>query len=95
MQSKTLHDERVKTIVVISCVIFAVLMVLALIVSLVSLASASARKANLERQLSELNIRIEQGMSDREYYKSDEYIEMIAREYLNMKGKDEITFVGK
>ena len=89
MQSKTLHDERVKTIVVISCVIFAVLMVLALIVSLVSLASAS------ERQLSELNIRIEQGMSDREYYKSDEYIEMIAREYLNMKGKDEITFVGK
>ena len=95
MQSKTLHDERVKTIVVISFVIFAVLMVLALIVSLVSLASASARKANLERQLSELNIRIEQGMSDREYYKSDEYIEMIAREYLNMKGKDEITFVGK
>lgn len=95
MQIQAQNREKVKVIIVAACVAFAVLLVISLIVSLVSLASASSRKARLERQLAELDVRLELGMSDLEYYKSDEYIEMIAREYLDMKGKDEISFVGK
>lgn len=95
MQITAKNREKVKVIVVSACVAFAVLLVISLIVSLISLASASSRRTRLEQQLSELNIRLELGASDLEYYKSDEYIEKIAREYLDMKGKDEITFVGK
>lgn len=95
MQVRTQNNERVKTIIVAACVAFAVLLVISLIISIVSLSSATRRRNGLEQQLKELNTQIEQGKFDREYYQSDEYIEMIAREYLNMKGKDEITFVGK
>ena len=94
MQIRAENREKVKIIVVAACAAFAVLMLISLIVGLVSLASAS-RKERLERQLADLNARLELGASNLEYYKSDEYIEMIAREYLNMKGKDEISFVGK
>ena len=38
---------------------------------------------------------IEQNDRDIAYYQTEEYIDRIAREYLNMQGKDEITFVGK
>lgn len=95
MEVRAENREKVKIIVVASCVVFAILMIVALIVSLVSLASASSRKNRLQRQLDELNTQIELNSATLEYYKSDEYIEMIAREYLDMKGDDEISFVGK
>ena len=95
MQIRAENREKVKIIVVAACAAFAVLMLISLIVGLVSLASATSRKERLERQLADLNARLELGASNLEYYKSDEYIEMIAREFLNMKGKDEISFVGK
>ena len=89
------NREKVKVIVGAACAVFAVLLVISLIVGLVGLSSASTRKNKLERELSELNTQIELRTADVAYYQSSEYIEMMAREYLNMKGKDEITFVGK
>lgn len=89
------NREKVKTIVVAACVVFAVLLIVSLIISLVSLASATSRKNRLQRQLNELNARIERLDADRDYYQSSEYIEKIAREYLDMEGNGEITFIGK
>lgn len=89
------NREKVKKIVVVACAIFAVLMVIALVISLVSFAKASARKNRLEAQLNELNEQIERNVSDIDYYRSSEYIEMVAREYLDMRGDGEISFVGK
>ena len=95
MQIHAENRDKVKTVIVAACVAFAVLLIIALIISLVSLSTATSRRNKLEAQLKEINAQIEKGETAREYYQSDEYIEMIAREYLNMKGKDEITFVGK
>ncbi len=95
MQIHAENREKVKIIVVASCVVFAILMIVALIVSLVGLASANQRKSRLERQLREINAQIERNSSDIAYYQSSDYIEMMAREYLNMKGEGEIVFIGK
>lgn len=89
------NREKVKIIIVSACVVFAILMIIALIVSLVGLASANRRKQRLERELTQINAQIERNNSDIAYYQSDAYIEMIAREYLDMQGEGEITFVGK
>lgn len=86
---------KVQTVIVVSCVIFAVLMAVALVMSLISLASASSRKAKLESELVLLNQQIANNQTDIDYYKTDDYIDRIAREYLNMQGQDEITFIGK
>ena len=59
MQISAQNRETVKKIVVVSCVVFALLLVIALISGLVSLSSASKRKARLERQLSGINAQIE------------------------------------
>ena len=89
------NREKVKIIVVAACVVFAILLIVSLIVGLVSLASANSRKAKLQRQLDDLNAQIAQQSADLEYYKSNEYVELIAREYLDMQGNGEITFIGK
>ncbi|MDE6398257.1 MAG: septum formation initiator family protein [Clostridiales bacterium] len=89
------NREKAKTIIVAACVAFAVLLIISLVVSLISLASATSRKNRLQRQLNELNTQIERLDADRTYYQSSEYIEKIAREYLDMAGNGEITFIGK
>lgn len=95
MPIRTENQEKVKIIITAACVVFAILLIVSLIISLVSLASASARKNRLEKQLRELNAMIELNQANIDYYSSSEYVEMIAREYLDMQGKGEITFVGK
>ncbi len=89
------NRETAKVIIVAACVVFAVLLVISLVVGLVSLASASSRKNKLQRQLNELNILVERKDADLQYYMSDEYVQRIAREYLDMQGDGEITFIGK
>lgn len=89
------NREKAKRIIVSACVVFALLMLIALIVSLVGLASANRRKNRLEKQLAQIDAQIERNNSDISYYQSSAYIEMIAREYLDMQGEGEITFVGK
>lgn len=89
------NREKVKIIIVASCVVFGILMLVSLIVSLISLASANARKNKLEAELKAINAQLELNQSDIEYYASDEFIEMYVREYCDMQGKGEISFVGK
>lgn len=89
------NREKAKILIVAACAVFAVLLIVSLIIGLVSLASATSRRNRLERQLQELNAAIEARTADLAYYQSNEYIEMIAREYLDMQGDGEISFVGK
>lgn len=89
------NQATVRKIVVISCAVFLVLLVFALVYGLINLSVASRRKAALERELREINAQIEANDAAIAYYQSDEYIEMIARKYLDMQGKGEISFVGK
>ena len=89
------NQEKAKSVIVISCAIFAVLLIVALIISCVSLAAASNRRARLERELAAVTAIVERNQASIEYYSSDEYIEWVAREYLDMQGKDEIGFTGK
>ena len=89
------NREKVKVIVVASCVVFAILLLVSLIVSLVSLASANSRKNKLEAELEAINAQLELNESNIDYYSSKEFIEMYVREYCDMQGKGEISFVGK
>ncbi len=89
------NREKAKIIIVASCVVFAILMFVALIVGLVSLASASSRKNKLERQLASINAELELNESNIAYYSSKEFIEMYVREYCDMQGEGEISFIGK
>ncbi len=86
-------EYKKKMIITISCVIFAVLLLIALITTLVRFATISKRKSDLQAQLNALTQQIEQNEQSISYYSSDEYIERIAREYLDLQGKDEITFI--
>ena len=89
------NREKAKIIITASCVVFAILMLVALIVGLVSLASASTRKNKLERQLASINAELELNESNIAYYNSKEFIETYVREYCDMQGEGEISFVGK
>lgn len=88
------NQEKAKTVIVIACAVFAVLLVVALIISLISLAAASSRRTRLEKELADVTARVEQNAANIAYYSSDEYVEWVAREYLDMQGKDEIAFTG-
>lgn len=89
------NREKARLVIVAACVIFAVLLIIAFIVGMVNLASAKSRKNRLQRHLAELDEQVRVQTSHLDYYKSDAYIERIAREYLDMCGDGEITFVGK
>ena len=92
---KAENQVKAKNIIVVACAIFAVLLLVALIISLVSLASASNRKARLERELATVTAMVERNRAALDYFSSDEYIEWVAREYLDMQGEGEIGFTGK
>ena len=62
---------------------------------LVTLTRLNNRKAELESKLTEIREQIEANNAEIDYISSDEYIDAYAREYLNMKGKDEEAFTGK
>lgn len=84
-----------KKAVVIACSAFAVLMIIALVINVISLSVATTRKNKLAAELSRLDAQIAANSQSIDYYGSDEYITDYAREYLNMHGKGEISFVGK
>ncbi|MDE7394959.1 MAG: septum formation initiator family protein [Clostridiales bacterium] len=88
------NQQTAKNLITIACAVFAVLLIVALIISLVSLASASTRRTRLERELAAVTAQVEQNEASIAYYSSDEYVEWVAREYLDMQGKDEIAFTG-
>ena len=75
-----MEKNKIIRIITVSAVIFIVLLLIALIMNLVTLTRLNNRKAELESKLEEIRGQIEANN---------------AREYLNMKGKDEEAFTGK
>lgn len=86
---------RINTVIVVSCVIFAVLMITALIINLVRLGSLRARERELAELIAQADAAITNNEAELSYRESQEYIDRYAREYLNMRGEDEITFIAK
>ena len=90
-----MEKNKILRIITVSAVIFIVLLAIALIMNIVTLTKLNNRKAELEAKLDEINKQIEANNAEIDYISSDEYIDAYAREYLNMKGKDEEAFTGK
>lgn len=90
-----MKKNKIVRIITVSAVIFIVLLLIALVMNLVTLTRLNNRKAELESKLTEIREQIEANNAEIDYISSDEYIDAYAREYLNMKGKDEEAFTGK
>ena len=90
-----MEKNKIVSIITVSAVIFIVLLLIALVMNLVTLTRLNNRKAELESKLTEIREQIEANNAEIDYISSDEYIDAYAREYLNMKGKDEEAFTGK
>ena len=90
-----MEKNKIVRIMTVSAVIFIVLLLIALVMNLVTLTRLNNRKAELESKLTEIREQIEANNAEIDYISSDEYIDAYAREYLNMKGKDEEAFTGK
>lgn len=90
-----MEKNKIVRIITVSAVIFIVLLLIALVMNLVTLTRLNNRKAELESKLTEIREQIEANNAEIDYISSDEYIDAYAREYLNMKGKDEKAFTGK
>ena len=90
-----MDKNKIVRIITVAAVIFIVLLLIALVMNLVTLTRLNNRKAELESKLTEIREQIEANNAEIDYISSDEYIDAYAREYLNMKGKDEEAFTGK
>ncbi len=86
---------KVAKIVTVAAVAFLFLLVISLCINLVKLTKASANERRLEAELARLNECIERNDATIDELKSEEYLDWYAREYLNMKGKDEEAFKPK
>ena len=93
----TKNEQKIRTqsVIVISAVIFLVLMIVALVINLVRLSSLRARERELAALIAQADAAITSNDADISYRRSQEYIDWYAREYLNMQGEDDITFMGK
>lgn len=86
---------KVAKIITVAAVVFLFLLVVSLCINLVKLTKASANEKRLEAEIAKLNERIERNEATIDELKSEEYLDWYAREYLNMKGKDEEAFKPK
>ena len=91
MSSLSDKKIRIKSVIVISCVIFLEL----IIINLVRLGSLRSREKELAAMLAQADEAIAGNEAEISYRQSQEYLDWYAREYLNMQGDDEITFIGK
>lgn len=87
--------KKIQTIIIVACVVFALLMIIALVSNIVTLCVNTAKKADLEQQVLELQQQIADSEAEISYKETDEYIQDYAREYLNMTGADDVVFIGK
>lgn len=87
--------NKIIQIVTISAIALIFLLVVSLSINLIKLAKARSIERKLNAQLTEINSKI----SDNDEYianlESDDYLDWMAREHLNMKGKDEEAFKPK
>ena len=81
--------------ITIAAVAFLVLLTVALVINIVKLGVANRRKSELAATKAQLERAIEKADQDADYFGSDEYVTRYAREYLNMKDRDEEVISGK
>lgn len=81
--------------ITVSAVIFLVLLTVALVINVVKLTTANRKKAQLAETKAEIERKITNADGQIDYFGSDEYVSRYAREYLNMKDKDEEVITGK
>lgn len=94
-KSKKVDQITTQSIIVVASVVFFVIMLVALIVNVVKLTSLNSRKNRLEENIARAERMIDENDNQISYRQSREYIDKYAREFLDMQGKDEITFIGK
>lgn len=89
-------NERLKTIkiITVALTVFIVLLFTAMIINFISLAKVNSRKKDLEEKLNYYSGLSSDYSGEIAYKESDEFIEMYAREQLNMQGEGEQAFEG-
>ena len=81
--------------ITVSAVIFLALLTVALVINVVKLTTANRKKAQLAETKAKIEREITNADGQIDYFGSDEYVSRYAREYLNMKDKDEEVITGK
>ena len=79
-------------IITVSAIILIALLLISLIMNIVKLSNAKSTAAKLSAEITAMDQRIEQNDSTIAELSSSEYLDWYAREYLNMKGRDEEAF---
>ena len=90
MDKQTL--SKVIQIVTAAAVLLAVIMFIALFINLITLFNLKSRRERLNRELQRLDAQSRSLDELIEYKSADAYTERYAREYLNMRNKDETVF---
>lgn len=94
MYAKDKKTEQ-RTIIIVACVIFAVLLLIAMIYNLVKLSATASKKNDLQNKLAKLETEIARLEKEIEEKSDTYYIDKYAREYLDMVGKDETVYIAK
>lgn len=87
-------DSKVKVIkiITVSAVVLIFLLVISFFMNLIKLINASSTEAKLKEQLVLVDAQIAQNSEEIAELESSEYLDWYAREYLNMKGRDDKAF---
>lgn len=87
-------DSKLKMIkiITVSAVIFIFLLIVSLIMNFVKISNMNATQDKLEAQIAEIDKKIALNDSEIAELSSSEYLDWYAREYLDMKGRDEKVF---
>ncbi|MBE5730708.1 MAG: hypothetical protein E7350_01995 [Clostridiales bacterium] len=83
---------RVIKIVTAAAIVFMFLLVVSLIINIVKISNVTSTENKLREQIAEIDLKIEQNDGSIAQLSSNEYLDWYAREYLNMKGRDEDAF---
>ncbi len=90
-------DSKVKVIkiITVSAVVLIFLLVISFFMNLIKLINATSTEAKLKEQLILIDEQITQNSEQIATLESNEYLDWYAREYLNMKGRDDEAFTIK
>lgn len=87
-------QQKIAKLFTVMGIILMFIAVVALIYNIISLAVLNGRKASMERYSQELQAQIDDKSEEIDYKSSKDYVERFARDYLNMKYKDEGVYEG-
>lgn len=85
----TEKQQKIAKLFTVVGVVLMLIAVIALIYNIVTLAVLNGRKSSMEKYSQELQTQIENSGEEINYKSSKDFVEKYARDYLNMKYKDE------